>query len=936
MKKSLLLLFICVVTISTVSAQTLRTISGSVEFSNDTNPAIGVVVMASPADTTSKSRPVVVSTDLNGRFKLQSRDTNLVLTLRYLGYLDFVRAVPVGSTVDMGVLTLIADAERVEAVIVAGQASMSVVKGDTIQFNAAAFKTHPDATAEDLLLKLPGVTADSDGNVQSQGEAISRVFVNGKEFFDGDVSLALKSLPVDAVESVQLFEDKSEDSKFSGFDDGTRIKTVNIVTKKGFMDSMSGRVTAGYGTDGRYATGAQVNRFGDVHSFTLIGQANNVNRRDYNPGDIGAGGRGRGASTTDLSGYTTSSRGGITESYMLGGNYNGDFKTVDVTATYFYGGANSNKWTTREQNYLTMDRNYFQQDTTHGFSNSHNMNVQVEWTPRETDKVTFRSTFSYANNFGTSNSLSDTYLDGGLSNASESYYTTHLERFNGSANLWWSHRFKKAGRTMNIGGNITGNKDDGRRTQLSKYLSLSELSAIDNIDLRGFVTGDGYSYMASGTYSEPITRNSQAQISYKAEYSRSISRNEGLNYDSLSYQYSLIDTATTNYITRGYITQTAGLGYNFIKGEKVRLNARLSYQNSTMDNKQISPMYHNVPMDTSFTFHAFLPTVTLNIKPTTTQNINIQYRSNAGIPSITQLQDILNTTNPLQVSKGNSQLKQSTTNRLTARYNLAIPAKNINLNIYGSANTTSNYIATHRQFLTQDTVINGVTVVEGAQYSEPINLNGFYSAEVYNTLGFGLSPIKSNLNLTLSYRYSNIPSIEDNVRYTSQSNRISGMMSVTSNISEDVDFTLNYSPSVNLTTSSAGRFDRFYSHTLTGKLNVYFFKYLFISSDVTWYNTFGTQSGYTQHYAMLNAAIGSKFFKNRSGEIRFSVYDALNVNQSLWQTTADTYTQITNTQVLSRYYMVSLGFKFDTRSNKGKSNKGEGSRGGYSGGPRQP
>ncbi len=927
--------FLLVLFLSVGAYAQTTTVKGKVVFSDDPQTVIGAVVVVNIEDSTRHNvKGRVAATDASGNFTVWTSDKEIELTINYTGYKEEKYKVKMGKggTIDVGEIKIKPDSKMIETVTVVGQASMSMIKDDTLQFNAAAFQTQPDATAADLLKKMPGVTTDDDGNIEAQGETISKVYVNGKEYFESDPSLALKSLPVDAIESVQIYDDQSDDAKFSGFDDGERVKAVNIVVKEGFINSLSGRVSAGYGTDGRYSTGLQVNKYGDVHNFAIIGQANNANIRDFTPMDITSGGgrgggRGQWSSNTDLSSYNTSSFGGITETYMLGGNYSGDFEKVDVTATYFYMGSNADNWRNTQQNYLTTIREYLSSSNSLGYSNAHNLSSKVEWNPTDRDRFNITLTASYSNNHGGSGSATETFVDSLLSNYNNSDYSTELERMSGSFGLWWTHRFGKAGRTLSVGGNASGNLDSGNRYQFSEYGSDSGLSdlIIDTIDMIGLVDASGYNDKGSVTYAEPISKKSLAKVNYSLTYDRSFSDNRGFDYDNAVQTYTLEDTTTTNYINRNYTTQIGGLGYSYINGKKLTVNATLNYQYAQLNNTQISPLNTLITEDGSdktyreYSFEAVLPSVTVNYSPASGHNLRADYNAYSSFPSVGQLQDIIDNTDPLQVSIGNPNLEQSYSHSLRMRYNFANPQKNINFNLFANGTLTSNYIATNRKFLTADTVVSGVTVVDGAEFSVPVNLQGYASAMMHSTFSFGIKPLKSNMSVSVWYRYSHTPSISDDVEYISVSNRVGGNLSLTSNISQYVDFTVAYKPGVNTTKGGTGTIDNYYSHDVSTYLNLIFWKHFFINSEFTWKNSFGTQSTYTQHYALLNAAIGAKFFQNNCTELRFGVNDALNQNQSIWQSSYDTYTQITESQALQRYYMVTLSYKFDTRRNKNNS-----------------
>lgn len=932
MNKLMTCLVACLISIG-AAAQTSVTIKGKVMLSDDPLPAVGAIVRLNASDTTKRNlKGRTTASDAKGLFTLTSREAKNSVTVSYMGYKPQTVPVSGSGVVNLGNITLDPSSETIERVEIVAQASMAKVEGDTTQYNAAAFKTNPDATAEDLLKKMPGVSTDENGKVQAQGQEITKVLVNGKEYFDSDPSAALKNLPVDAVESIQIYDSESDAAKFSGFDDGERVRTVNIVTKAGVTNSFFGKAYGGGGlfspwaqtgsSSMRYAAGLGLNFWRGDHRLTIIAQANNVNNQGFTLGDVSSSGRSRGgrgrnsAGGTDISGFSTPVRGGLQSTQMVGLNYNGQFgNTFKMSAGYMYNGVGADIWNRITQEYLTTSRTYESDNASNAFQHTHALNIRTEWNPNATNRITFNPSVSYSNNFGHSTAVSQTYMDKQLSNAADNKYGTKLERMNANADLWWQHSFGNTGRTLSVGGVINGRRDIGAREQTSYYQTADAKTGLikqDSILQVGSVWGDGYTLTGSATYTEPLSKKSRLSANYSITYDKSISDKDGWNWDKIVQDYTLEDTTTTNYFNRNYTTHVAGLGYTFVQGKTLTLNATVNYQNALLNNNQLSPD----PLRTgsnAYRFQTVLPSLRLSWTPATGHNLNVMYNTNSIFPSVNQLQDVLDVNNPLQVSIGNPNLSQSYSNTLMLRYSYANTAKNINFWAMGFGNMTDDYISTHRMFLTQDTVVNGTTLVRGAQFSQPVNLSGYVNARLMTNVGFGIKPIKSNLNIMAGYSYGRTPSKQDNVTYISTSNRINLGVSLTSNISENVDFTFYYRPSLNLTTAGTGRFDRYFGHNVGGKVDLIFAKYFFVNLDASWNNSYGTQEAYTQHYALVNAAVGAKFLKNRAGEIRLACYDLLDQNRSVYQSFSDTYTQLTQSNILRQYFMLSFTYKFDTR-----------------------
>ena len=224
------------------------------------------------------------------------------------GYMEFKKTVSITATqklIDFGNLSIEKDYKTLEGVVITSESPI-VIKNDTVQFNASGFKTLPNATAEDLLKKIPGMDVDKEGNIKAQGEAVQKVLVDGKEFFGNDPKLATKNLTADMIESVQVFDDMSDQAKFTKIDDGSRSKTINIKLKKDRNKGYFGRALLGVGDNGRYEGNLSVNRFNGSKRISLLFNTNNINKQGFSFSDVisamggfsgfgGGGGRGAAA-----------------------------------------------------------------------------------------------------------------------------------------------------------------------------------------------------------------------------------------------------------------------------------------------------------------------------------------------------------------------------------------------------------------------------------------------------------------------------------------------------------------------------------------------------------------------------------------------------------------------------------------------------------------
>ena len=943
---------LAILALSTAAATAQITLKGKVVGGDDGQPIAGAYVIVNASEPDAAKRTTLTGAD--GTFSVISREKSTNVTISFIGYKNYYKVIEpsAGKNVDLGTVKLATQAIVTAEAKVTAKAPMATMKGDTLQYNAAAFKTNPDASSEDLLKKMPGVTTDDDGATEVHGQKVGKVYVDGKEYFADDPAVALRTLPADVVESMQIFDDKDDESKFSGFDNGERIKAINIVTKNGVSTSTFGKIYGGYGSDNRYSVGAAANIFNANQRWTVLASRNNVNNQGFTLNDIASsmsGRRGGMGGGSDASQFTTNVRGGIQTTTMAGLNYQGEFEKVKIGGSYFFNNVNANQWRAIGQDYKSMDRQYYDTSATQGYNYQHRLNLRMEWNPNETNRIFFMPRLTYSTNHGNSGNMSSTWMNTMLNNTAVNRYTTKLGTYDASANLWWMHRFGKAGRTLSVGGSVGGSNGWGDRTQNSVYGSLdnANLWGIDTLDQIGTLGTPGFDISGRISYAEPLSQSSRLQFSYNINYDKTDSRILSYNYDPFEDIYGPDpDAVTSNLFNRNQTRQSGTIGYNWVKKDKMTLNAAVSYQYSKLNDDETYPR----TMENKYNFDAWLPRLRFEWKPTKMQSLNVEYRRSTSTPNVNQLQDVLDISNPLQVYIGNPNLKQSYTDRLQIMYNIANPEKSTNFNLFAFATMTQDYIANHRRFLTEDEEIKGTTIVKGAQVSSPVNLNGYLSANMFGIYSFRINPIRSNMNIGFRYQYAKTPSMEDNVKYMSHNNRVGLNLSLTSNISENVDFTIAYRPSLNFTTSQQKdkatqqmnrTFDRYVGSDLSGFLNIFLWKGLFINADATWKNSFGTQASYTQHYALLNAAIGYKFLRFKQAEVRVSAYDLLNQNRAFWQSSNATYTQTTLTNVLKRYFMVSLTYKFDTRKGRSADNYGSeergsayGGRGGMSGGPR--
>ena len=296
--RTALILFFSIFALSGYS-QAYR-ITGKVLDEKDASSLPGVTIVVSKSGDSSAVRGGI--TDADGNFEIRGFEPGAyTLRLEYTGYAPARRRITIADRdAETGAIKMRTRDNELKSVTVKENQIRAEQKGDTAQFRADAFKTHPDAIAEDLVTKMPGVTSDNTG-VKVNGENVQQVYVDGKPFFGTDPTLALKNMPAEIVDKIQVFDKLSDQAMFTGFDDGNSQKTMNIVTKKGKSEGTFGKLYAGYGTDERYTAGGNINIFHGEQKISILGMSNNINMQNFSSEDLlgvtgGGGGRNRGGS----------------------------------------------------------------------------------------------------------------------------------------------------------------------------------------------------------------------------------------------------------------------------------------------------------------------------------------------------------------------------------------------------------------------------------------------------------------------------------------------------------------------------------------------------------------------------------------------------------------------------------------------------------------
>lgn len=831
-----------------------------------------------------------------------------------------------GADVDLGIIAMSGAAKELGEVVIVYQPPVRQ-KGDTAEYSSSQYKVNPDATAEDLVKKMPGITVDRQGNVTAQGEQVQRVTIDGREFFGDDAVAALRNLPAEIIDKIQVFDRLSDQAQFTGVDDGNTIKAINVVTKADMRNGQYGRVYAGYGTDERYNAGGNVTILKDNRRISLVGLSNNVNQQNFASQDLlgltgntnnrggGGGGRGGGMPMGMWGGnnnFLIGQQSGISKTNALGINYTDQWgKNLNVTGSYFFNNShNINDQLLNRQQFLSSAKTQFydEQSISRSDNWNHRINMRIEYRIDSNNRLTITPNLSLQKN----TSLREVRGNNFFSNTEPINNTINLRDalsngYNFNNNILYSHNFPKRGRSISL----NFNTQLGNRVG-DTYVDAENIffgAANRNDTLKQYTDNLTNNTTLSGniTYTEPLSQKAQLQFSYAPSFSFNKADQQTFQFETLTDKYSKFDTIISNKFDNTYHTHRPGITYR-IGDRDNQFSVGLNYQYSILSSDQVFPV--NSVFERSFS--NLLPNLQWRKKLSAKANVRLFYRTSVNPPSVNQLQNVINNSNPLFLSTGNPDLNQQFSHTLVGRYTFTNTGKGRSLFINFFGTLMNDYIANATYVAAADSVLApGIVLFRGAQLSKPVNLSGFRSVRSFITYGMPLKFIKSSINFNGGFTYTRAPGLINRVENIANTYNYSSGVVIASNISEYVDFNLSYTANFNVVKNSIQpQLDNnFFTHVANLQFNLLSKTGWFFQNDIANQRFSGLASGFNQNFWLWNMAAGKKFLKNQTGELKLSVFDLLKQNQSITRTTTETYVQDVRNVVLQQYFMLTFTYK---------------------------
>lgn len=902
-------------------AQAGRTIQGVVL---DKEAALGLpgatVLLLNATDTTERRG---AATDLEGHFGFTGvADGRYVLRVSFIGFVAEERQIAVSA--DMRDVRFDMRASSVALKTVDVEAIMKRVeqRGDTTIHNANAYQVNPDATAEDLITKMPGITRDG-GTVKAQGETVKRVLVDGEEFFGDDASIALKNLPAEIIDKVQVFDRLSDQSQFTGFDDGNREKTLNIITKGGKNQGMFGRAVAGYGTDDRYLGSLSLNRFDGTQRISILGHLNNINQQNFSSQDLvgvssggggggtgGGGGRGMRGGGGGAGDFLVGAQPGINTTRSFGLNYSDKFgRNTKLSGSYFYSGQNS-------LNTSLSDRTTYLSDTAAQYSASsrdrssdngdHRINFRLEHSFDSTNSIILTPRLGLQRYNSTSLSASDVRDDAGrLLSRTSNDNRSRRDGLSFTNSMLYRRKFATRGRTFSMNLSTSLNSQSTEGTLLADNWYLTDTASTTRLDQRSDGSNLTQRHGLDVNYTEPVGEKGQLQFNVAPAIQLSDADKRTNDIDPDTGEETL-NTRLSNRADNTIRTLRGGVGYR-LRGERLSFNMGVEGLGTDMHSEQTYPFDITVERN----FLNVLPNAMLMFRPDKNTRLRLNYRTSTRTPSISQLQRVVDNTDPLRLTTGNLALEQGYLHNMSINFNTSDSARTkpffAMLMVQAEQDRISNVTYAPRA---DSTLADGTVLPAGAQLTMPRNLDGYVSGRMFSNYTMPFKAVRSNLNLSAGGSVERLPgAVNDMVSFTWNTNWNVGA-NVSSSLSKNVDFRVGYSANFNTARSElrASLNNDYYQGRLNGRLVLNGWKGWVLENELNYDQYVGLGTGYDQDAFVWNAALGHKFLKNDALELRVTAYDILKRNVSVSREVSDTYIQNTVTNMLRQYFMLTLTY----------------------------
>ncbi|MEM9984033.1 MAG: TonB-dependent receptor [Bacteroidota bacterium] len=902
MKKLLLLLFLNSL-FNLGWAQGGIDLTGSVQDSSAQALGGASVMLLQASDSVLSSFAL---TDPKGRFRLSGvKPGEYILQVSLLNYARYWEKLSVLSKDDLTLdpITLESEIMTLEAVQIETEVSPIRMKGDTLEYNAGSFNPEAGETVEDLLKRMPGMEVDREGNVEAVGEQVTKVLVDGKEFFGDDPQVATKNLPADAIDKVEVFDEKTDAEQFTGVDDGQKEQTINLTLKEDRKRGVFGNVEGGYGTDNRFTLKGNLNHFSPKNQLAVLGQFNNLNQQGFSFNDYiqFMGGMksvmsGGGTIVLDGSQIPLSDLNdgqGLITSGGAGLNYNRELGDhLRWINNYFFSGVNQRQDLERyREQFLTQGSFVTEEDNRYeSLFYNHTLNSKLRYFGDTVHQFTAKLSLGWNEGQNVDTTLNQTFdAEGNLENGLDRLNQNQSQRADANLNLSYSYNLGKRGRTISLRTQIRGEiEDQSGLLQSFNQLYPQGVLVVDSLRQDQLEDEESLGFEWSVSYNEPIGKKNRVGVSY--EFSNSSNELDRRVFDL--WPESNFNEQLSNRFRRDFDYHRPGIRYGY-QGKKLKFSTQLEAQRASLEADLIS-LGENVRQQ----YDHLLPNARLSYELAKSTNLNFTYRTNVNFPTTRQLQPVLDNRNPFDLYQGNPDLLPAYQHTGSLRFNLYDQFNFISLWSNASITYTNNPVVEARLV---DSLLR--------TFRTPVNVDNAISGRGYLSFSAPIRPLGLKFRLQGTYRFQQNIAFINNVANDVLRQTLSADLRLENRNKEKFDAAIGIDLSQNWATySEASSFDRsFLNQRYYADLMVRLGEHWQIRSNLDW-AVFGQEVFQDDlQIPLWSASLQRSFFDKRL-RVELKAFDLLNRNQGLDRTAELNYLEEVRTQTLSRYVLLKIGY----------------------------
>lgn len=799
------------------------------------------------------------------------------------------------------------------------EANKVQIKEDTVSYVIDSTMYRKNDNVEEVLKKLPGVTVDKDGTVTAQGKQVTKVKVNGKEFFNGDVTTATRELNADMVDKIQIIDDYGDQAAFTGVKDGDPSKTLNIQLKKDKNKGYFGNLTAGGGTEGRYLGNISVNKFNNSQQISLIGNLNNTNASTFNFGSMGGAvgnmvggmirsmgiGRGTGSLPPGFG-----SNDGIAATKSIGLNYRDEWgPKISAYGSYSFArrATSTIKDITQQNVFQNGSNTNLQHSNDYTINDNHRFSFNLEFKIDSFNYIKFNPTVTY-NRSETEYNSDFTFL-GNNSVKNNDGTTKQLSNSNSpnlNANLLFNHRFHKRGRTLslNFSAGKSSTEGDNDYTNLSTYYFPNNTSLDTNLYQHITQDNNNNNYGVRASYIEPLSKKRSLEFNYA--YNRQYTGNdkETFNVDPNTNDKTYVDSLSNIY-DNIYITNRFGLNFR-TNEKKYNYTIGLAVQPATIQSNSVTGKYAYKQNLVNY-----YPVIRFAYNFSRSRSFNVNYNGNTSQPSYSQLQPVADYSNPQYITVGNPNLKPEFTNTLSMRYNnFDFISGNV---FFGNLSFS----------FTKDKIVNDVINRGfGVQETHYLNSDGYYTAFGFYNFSKPIKNRKYVFNYGGNITYNNNVSYLDGEKNKGRNWIVGQRLGTDIKIKKWLETTIavNYSLNTSKYSLQSQLNTDATAWTLSNSSRFFFPANWKFSYDIDKSINTGYASNVGSDPLIINATLEKALFKKQNASIRLQAFDLLNENISVNRSVTGNAITDTRTNRLGRYFLLSFVFRLNKFKGQAQQN----------------